>query len=138
MASRAIRAVWREIGAFPDMRRLGVPEVLQFENRSDELPDLDIDFDVTCELANPQQASRAMAELWINERSRALDVVNWLDDCAQNRVHRLAPGAPGEQPRPVRADRRRPQYEQLLARSEARPGHAPSMSKLRASPRPWL
>src|SRR2546430_10490530 len=28
--------------------------------------------------SNPQQASRAMAELWINDRARALDVACWL------------------------------------------------------------
>ena len=65
MATHGIRAVWREIGAFPAMRRLGIPEVLQFEHTSEDLRDLGIEFHVTRELANPQQASRAMAELWI-------------------------------------------------------------------------
>jgi hypothetical protein len=40
MATHGIRAVWREIGAFPAMRRLGIPEVPQFEHTSDHLPDL--------------------------------------------------------------------------------------------------
>lgn len=50
MATHGIRAVWREIGAFPAMRRLGVPEVLEFEHTSDDLPDRGIDFHVTLEL----------------------------------------------------------------------------------------
>jgi hypothetical protein len=72
MATHGIRAVWREIGAFPAMRRLGIPEVLAFEYTSDDLPDLGIEFHVTWELAHPQQASRAMAKLWSSDRARAI------------------------------------------------------------------
>jgi len=81
MATHGIRAVWREIGAFPAMRRLGIPEVLQFEHTSEDLPGLGTDFHVTLELAHPQQASRAMADLWASEPARALDVAHWLGDC---------------------------------------------------------
>src|SRR5215472_8900212 len=81
MATHGIRAVWREIGAFPAMRRLGIPEVLEFEHTSDDLPDQGIDFHVTVELVHPQQASRAMADLWTSDRARALDVAHWLGDC---------------------------------------------------------
>jgi len=76
MATHGIRAVWREIGAFPAMRRLGIPELPEFEHTSDDLPDLGIEFHVTRELAHPQQASRAMAELWTSDRARALDVAH--------------------------------------------------------------
>src|SRR5579859_7029228 len=38
MATHGIRAVWREIGAFPALRRLGIPEGLQFEHTSEDLP----------------------------------------------------------------------------------------------------
>src|SRR5919201_864432 len=51
MATHRIQAVWREIGAFPAMRRLGVSEVLEFEHTSGDLPDLGIEFHVTRELA---------------------------------------------------------------------------------------
>ena len=68
MATHGIRAVWREIGAFPATRRLGIPGLLEFEHTSDDLPDLGIEFHVTRELAQPQQASRAMAELWTSDR----------------------------------------------------------------------
>ena len=129
MAAHGIRAVWRETGASPAMRRLGIPEVLEFEHTSDDLPDLGIDFHVTVELAHPQQASRALADLWTSEPAQALDVAHWLGDCTgrmwptgwataraecgplagrlhgQNRVPRLAPGAASEQPRTVHRDR---------------------------------
>jgi hypothetical protein len=39
MAVPGIRAVWREIGAFPALRRLGIAEVLEFEHTSADLPD---------------------------------------------------------------------------------------------------
>src|SRR5437588_2321620 len=59
MATHGIGVVWREIGAFPAMRRLGIRELLEFEHTSDDLPDPSIAFHVTRELANPDQASRA-------------------------------------------------------------------------------
>ena len=122
MATHGIRAVWREIGAFPAMRRLGIPEVLQFEHTSEDLPDLGIEFHVTRELANPQQASRAMAELWINDQARALDVAHWLGDCTgriESLHWRRVPRANSpEQSVEIGADWRRPQYGQLLARSD--------------------
>src|SRR5262245_56320806 len=65
MATQGIRAVWREIGAFPAMRRLGIGELLQFEHTSDDLPDRGIEFHVTRELAHPQQATCAIAQLWL-------------------------------------------------------------------------
>jgi hypothetical protein len=37
MATHGIRAVWRELRAFPAMRRLGIAEVLEFEHTSDDL-----------------------------------------------------------------------------------------------------
>ena len=122
MATHGIRAVWREIGAFPAMRRLGIPEVLAFEHTSDDLPDLGTEFHVTRELAHPQQASRAMAELWINDRARALDVARWLGDCT-GRIESLdwrrvpRTNSP-EQSVEMGVDWRKPQYAQLLARSD--------------------
>jgi hypothetical protein len=125
MATHGIRAVWREIGAFPAMRRLGIPEVLAFEHTSDELPDLGIDFHVTRELANPQQASRAMAELWISDRARALDVAHWLGGCTgriESLDWRRVPRANNpERSVEIGAQWRRPQYRQLLARSDCPP-----------------
>ena len=122
MATHGIRAVWREIGAFPAMRRLGIPEVLQFEHTSEDLRDLGIEFHVTRELANPQQASRAMAELWINDQARALDVAHWLGDCTgriESLHWRRVPRANSpEQSVEIGADWRRPQYRQLLARPD--------------------
>ena len=122
MAARGIRAVWREIGAFPAMRRLGIPEVLEFEHTSDDLPDLGIDFHVTVELAHPRQASRAMAELWTSDRARALDVARWLGDCTRRiesldwrRVPRANSPARSVE---IGVDWLRPQYGQLLARSD--------------------
>jgi hypothetical protein len=66
VATHGIRAVWREIGAFPAMRRLGIGEVLEFEHTSDDLPDLDIEFHVTREKATwtrsvPVSASSRMS-----------------------------------------------------------------------------
>jgi len=122
MAAPGIRAVWREIGAFPAMRRLGIPEVLDFEHTSADLPDLGIEFHVTVELAHPQQASRAMAELWINDRARALEVAHWLGECTgriESLDWRRVPRANSpEQSVAIGADWRMPQYEQLLARSD--------------------
>ena len=122
MATHGIRAVWREIGAFPAMRRLGVPEVLAFEHTSDDLPGLGIEFHVTRELAHPQQASRAMAELWSSDRARALDVARWLGDCTR-RIESLdwrrVPRANSpERSAEMGAEWCRPQYGQLLARSD--------------------
>ena len=122
MATRGIRAVWREIGAFPAMRRLGIPEVLEFEHTSDDLPDLGIDFHVTRELGHPQQASRAMADLWTSEPALALDVARWLGDCTgriESLDWRRVPRAnsPGQSVA-IGADWCRPQYGLLLARSD--------------------
>ena len=122
MATHGIRAVWREIGAFPAMRRLGIPEVLEFEHTSDDLPDPGIEFHVTAELANPRQASRAMAELWTSDRARALDAAHWLGECTgriESLDWRRVPRAnsPG-QSAAIGADWREPQYRQLLARSD--------------------
>ena len=122
MATHGIRAVWREIGAFPAMRRLEIPEVPEFEHTSDDLPDLGIDFHVTRELAHPQQASRALADLWTSEPARALDVARWLGDCTgriESLDWRRVPRAdsPG-QSAAIGADWREPQYAKLLARSD--------------------
>jgi hypothetical protein len=122
MAAPGIRAVWREIGALPAMRRLGIPEVLAFEYTSGDLPDLGTEFHVTGELANPQQASRAMAELWINDRARALEVAHRLGDCTR-RIESLdwrqVPRANSPQRSvAIGADWREPQYRQLLARPD--------------------
>ena len=122
MAAPGIRAVWREIGAFPAMRRLGIPEVLAFEHTSDDLPDLGIEFHITRELAHPPQANRAMAELWASERARALEVAHWLGDCTRRieSLHwRQVPRANSpERSVAIGADWRKPQYEQFLARSD--------------------
>jgi hypothetical protein len=122
MATHGIRSVWRELGAFPAMRRLGIPEVLQFEHTSEDLPDLGIDFHVTRELAHPQQANRAMAELWANDRASALDVAYWLGDCTgriESLDWRQVPRANSPQRSvEIGEDWRRPQYGQLLARSD--------------------
>src|SRR5262249_21013666 len=119
MATHGIRAVWREIGAFPAMQRLGIGEVLAFEHTSEDLPDLGIDFHVTRELARPRQASRAMAELWSNDRAGALDVACWLGDCTgriESLDWRKVPRANSPQRSvEIGAQWRRPQYEQLLA-----------------------
>jgi hypothetical protein len=122
MATHGILAVWREIGAFAAMRRLGIPELLQFEHTSDDLPDLGIDFHVTPELAHPQQASGAMAALWASDRARALDAARWLGDCTR-RIESLdwrqVPRANSpQQSVEIGADWREPQYRQLLARSD--------------------
>jgi len=122
MATHGIRAVWREIGAFPAMRRLGIPEVLEFEHTSDDLPELGIDFHVTLELAHPQQARRALADLWASEPARALDVAHWLGECT-GRIESLdwreVPRANSpEQSVAIGVDWREPQYAQLLARSD--------------------
>jgi hypothetical protein len=122
MATHGIRAVWREIGAFPGMRRLGVPEVLAFEHTTDDLPDLGIDFHVTRELAHPPQASRAMAELWSSDRAGALDVAHWLGDCTR-RIESLDWRRVPRANSPARsaaigAQWRKPQYRQLLARPD--------------------
>jgi hypothetical protein len=104
------------------MRRLGIPEVLEFEHTSDDLPDLGIEFHVARELAHPQQASRAMAELWINDRARALDVAHWLGDCTgriESLDWRRVPRANSpDQSVEIGAEWRSPQYGQLLARSD--------------------
>jgi len=122
MATHGIRAVWREIGAFPAMRRLGIPEVLAFEHTSDDLPDLGIEFHITRELAHPPQASRAMAELWITDRARALDVARWLGDCTgriESLDWRQVPRANSpERSVEIGAQWRRPQYARLLARPD--------------------
>jgi len=122
MATHGIRAVWREIGAFPAMRRLGIPEVLEFEHTSDDLPELGIDFHVTLELAHPQQARRALADLWASEPAGALDVAHWLGECT-GRIESLdwreVPRANSpEQSVAIGVDWREPQYAQLLARSD--------------------
>lgn len=122
MAARGIRAVWREIGAFPAMRRLGIPEVLQLEHTSDDLPDLGIEFHVTRELAHPQQASRAMADMWIKDQARALDVAHWLGECA-HRIESLDWRQVPRANRPQQAagivvDWGTPQYRQLLTRPD--------------------
>jgi helix-turn-helix protein len=122
MAAPGIRAVWREIGAFPAMRRLGIPEVLEFEHTSDDLPDPGIEFHVTVELAHPQQASRAMADLWASDRARALDAAHWFGECTR-RIESLdwrrVPRANSpEQSVAIGATWREPQYAQLLARSD--------------------
>jgi hypothetical protein len=83
MAIPGIRAVWREVAAFPAMRRLGVPEMLEFELTSDDRPDFGVAFHVTRELANPERAGQAMADLWANQRGRALEVAVWLGDCTR-------------------------------------------------------
>lgn len=85
MATRGIRAVWREIGAFPAMRRLGVPEVLQFEYMTDDLPGIGLEFHVTRALGDPKMANRALADLWANDRRRDVARPGWRI-CA----HRLA------------------------------------------------
>jgi hypothetical protein len=132
MAAPGIRAVWREIGAFPAMRRLGIPEVLAFEHTSGDLPDAGTEFHITRELANPQQASRAMAELWTGDRARALEVAHWLGDCTR-RIESLdwrqVPRANSPQRSvEIGADWREPQYRQLLAQSDC-PAWARTSSK---------
>jgi hypothetical protein len=122
MARQGVPAVWREIGAFPAMRRLGVPELLEFEHTSDDLPDLGTEFHITRELANPAQTSRAMADLWTYQQARALEVAYWLGDCTQ-RIESLdwrqVPRANSpERSVEIGKDWRLPQYTQLLGRAD--------------------
>jgi hypothetical protein len=122
LAAPGIRSVWREIGAFPAMRRLGIREVLEFEHTSEDLPDFGIEFHVTLELANPQRASRAMSDLWAEKRGRALDVAEWLGDCAR-RIESLdwrrVPRAnTPERSVAMAAEWWRPQYARLAERSD--------------------
>jgi len=104
------------------MRRLGIGELLQFEHTSDDLPDRGIEFHVTRELAHPQQATCAMAELWTCDRARALDVARWLGDCTgriESLDWRRVPRANSpEGSAEIGEQWRRPQYRQLLARSD--------------------
>ena len=108
MATHGIRAVWREIGAFPAMRRLGIPEVLEFEHTSDDLPELGIDFHVTLELAHPQQARRSLAH-WLGECTGRIESLDWREVPRAN--------SPGQSVA-IGVDWREPQYAQLLARSD--------------------
>ena len=122
MATHGIRAVWREIGAFPAMRTLGVPEVLEFEHTSDDLLGPDIEFHVTQELANPKLASQALADLWTNERASALGVALWLGDCTR-RIESLdwrqVPRANSPEGFvETGVEWRKPQYERLVARPD--------------------
>ncbi|MET9019616.1 hypothetical protein ABZV93_06525 [Actinopolymorpha sp. NPDC004070] len=88
LARPGIRAVWRELGAFPGLRSMGVPEVLEFEYTSEDLPGLGLDFHVTREVDGPQLANQAMAQMWANDRSRAVEMAHWFGDCTR-RVERL-------------------------------------------------
>jgi hypothetical protein len=122
LAIPGIGAVWRELGAFPAMRRLGVLEVLEFEYTSDDLPDAGIEFHVAVELASPEHARRAMADLWANEPDRALDVAQWLGDCAR-RIESLdwrrVPRANSpEKFVAMAAEWWQPQYARLAGRSD--------------------
>jgi hypothetical protein len=122
LAIPGVAAVWREIGAFPAMRRLGVPEVLELEHTSDDLPGLGSEFHVTLELADPRSASRAMADLWATEPGRALDVATWLGDCTR-RVESLdwrrVPRASSPESAVAMAHEWwQPQYARLAARSD--------------------
>jgi len=72
--------------------------------------------------AHPQQASRAMAEMWISDRTRALEVARWLGDCTR-RIEsldwHLVPRANSpDRSVEIGADWGRPQYKQLVARSD--------------------
>jgi hypothetical protein len=117
-----IGAVWRELGAFPAMRRPGVPEVLEFEHTSDDLPDAGIEFHVTVELASPEHARRAMADLWANDPGRALAVAEWLGDCAgriESLDWRRVPRANSpERSVAMAAEWWQPQYARLAGRSD--------------------
>jgi len=122
LAVPGIGAVWREIGAFPAMRRLGIPEVLEFEHTSDDLPGLGVEFHVTRKLADPQRAGRAMADLLADEPGRALDVAEWLGDCTR-RIESLdwrrVPRANSpDQSIAVAAEWWQPQYARLAERSD--------------------
>jgi hypothetical protein len=122
MAIPGIRAVWREVAAFPAMRRLGVPEMLEFELTSDDRPDFGVAFHVTRELANPERASQAMADLWANQQGRALEVAVWLGDSTR-RIESLdwrrVPRANSpERSIAIGAEWWQPQYARLLARSD--------------------
>jgi hypothetical protein len=122
LAIPGVGAVWREIGAFPAMRRLGVPEVLELEHTSEALPGADVAFHVTLELANPKRASRAMGDLWATEPGRALDLAEWLGDCAR-RIEALdwrrVPRANSPEKAVAMADEWwQPQYARLRGRSD--------------------
>jgi hypothetical protein len=95
---------------------------LELEHTSDDLPDFGIDFHVTLELADPQRASRAMADLWADEPDRALDVAEWLGDCAR-RIESLdwrrVPRANSpERSVAMAAEWWQPQYVRLVGRSD--------------------
>jgi len=77
MATRGIRAVGREVGAFPAMRRLGIFEVLHFEY-TDDRPDLSVEF---TSRVNWQLRSRQAARWRACGSTSALvlsDVAHWL------------------------------------------------------------
>jgi hypothetical protein len=122
LAIPGVCAVWRELGAFPAMRLLGIPEVLEFEHRSEEPPEFGIEFHVTRELASPELARRAMADLWADDRRGALDVAEWLGDCTR-RIESLdwqhVPRANSpERTLAMVAEWWQPQYVRLLARAD--------------------
>jgi hypothetical protein len=122
IARQGIPAVWKELGAFPAMRRLGVPELLEFEYTSADLPDLGIEFHVTRELVNPSQASWAMADLWTHQQARALGMAYWLGDITR-RIESLdwrqVPRANNpERSVEIGEDWVLPQHAQLLARAD--------------------
>ena len=76
MAPHGIQAVWREVGAFPAMRRPGIPEVLRFEY-TDDRPDLSVEF-TSC--VNWQLRSRQAARWRACGSTSALvlsDVAHW-------------------------------------------------------------
>jgi hypothetical protein len=127
LAIPGVAAVWRELGAFPAMRRLGVPEVLEFEHTSDDLPDAGVEFHVTVELTDPERAGQAMAEMCANDPGRALDVAEWLGDCSgriESLDWRRVPRASSpETSVAMAADWWQPQYDRLAARSDC-PGWA--------------
>lgn len=122
IARPGVPAVWREIGAFPAMRRLGVPELLEFEYTSHDLADAGVDFHVTRELLDPAHVNRSLAEMWIHRRAHALDVAHWLGDCTR-RIEsldwRAVPRANDpEQAIEIGEDWRLPQYRRLLSRAD--------------------
>jgi hypothetical protein len=122
LAIPGIGVVWRELGAFPAMRRLGVPELLEFEHTSEDLPDFGVEFHVTLELANPQRARQAMADLWAGDPGRALAVAEWLGDCTR-RIESLdwrrVPRANSPEGfAAMAAEWWQPQYARLLERSD--------------------
>ncbi|GAA2755185.1 hypothetical protein [Actinopolymorpha rutila] len=115
-------AVWREVGAFPAIRSLGVREVLEFEHTTEDLPGLGYEFHVTAELTPPSLADQAMARMWADDRPRAVELAHWFGDCTrrvESLDRRRVPRANSPE-RTIELATRwwRPHYDKLVTRPD--------------------